>query len=159
MPAMKSRVSKLLLGATLGAVSIGSIGEAKADASCNVLLTKLRSSFTPDFPEAFVRVFHTTNFLSPAEPWTAYDTALLRLADGHLTGSAIRLFSNAWRNNQPFDIQASQRLTHDIDPNGKITFDGVWGPFDPICFEDRFMVYIGSDSIETFSFDPGPTIQ
>lgn len=156
---VKSRVSKLLLGAVLGAASIGSTGEAKADASCNVLLTTLRATFTPDFPEAFVRVHHTTNFLHPADPWTAYDTAILRLVNGHLTGPATRLFSDARRGLQPFNIQASQNMTHDIDPNGKITFDGVWGPFDPVCFGDRFMVFIGSDSIETFSFDVGPSIQ
>lgn len=46
-----------------------------------------------------------------------------------------------------------------VGARGKVIFDGHWGPFDPVCFGDRFMIVVGSDSIETFSFDIGPSIQ
>lgn len=146
---------KTVLAAAMALAVTGSGSEARADASCNTLLTQLRTAKDSSLN---IIVHHMTNFqvsrTSGAPDWWAGSTvAVLRLVDGHLVGDGNRLFSNRVLNLQPFDINRPTPLHYDIDPAGHMTFDGVWGPFEPQCFGDKFMIIVGSGSIEAFMFD------
>lgn len=157
MNRMMSAVSKTLLGAAACVAIVGQGSTAHADASCNTLLANARAVAARCIG-CVVMVKHATNFFtppvtSPIDWWIGYDSVGLSNSAGHLVGTANRLFDIDKAGNQPFDINQPAQLTYDIDPSGKLTFNTIFGPTDPVCYFDRFMVIVGSGSIETFSFD------
>ena len=138
----------------------GSGSEARADASCNVLIAQLRAV---QGNSRYVAAHHITHFQIPATSgapdwWVGAAVGFLRSVNGHMVGDGDRLFSNRVLNLQPFDVNRPTPIHYDIDPAGKVTFDGVWGPLDPKCFANKFMILVGSTAIEAFVFDLDPII-
>lgn len=110
-------------------------------------------------PGTSAGVIHTTNFLvqdTTTFNWFGgYTGVTLSLVNGHLVGAGSRLHSDRFTDStrtQPFDARQPEFISYDIDPNGKLTFDGAFGPFDPVCYFDKFMVVPGATAVEVLSF-------
>lgn len=158
---MIARVVKAAAGGLMAIAVLGASSTAHADATCNTLVANLfaRASCS----ECFLIAHHSTNFwvADPNEPADANSefigATLFTLSvssNGHLTGAGSRLHSDRSTSaGQPFDMNQGESISYDFDANGKLTFDGIWGPFDPVCYFDTFMVFPGSTAIEVFSFD------
>jgi len=153
---------KVVFGIGLCVASIASIAfgtTAWADASCNNLLASARSSAASCVTAGCtLNVTHTTNFQQDTSIWGGFDETVLTLNNsGHLVGTGNRLHSDRRSGSQPFDIHQPETLTYDFDPSGELTFDGIYGPADPVCYFDKFMVIPGSGSVEVFSFHVVPS--
>jgi hypothetical protein len=162
---MISRVVKALAGGAVGVALLGTGSTASADSTCNTLLANVTSR-----AQVCVNVggfgciiaHHTTNFLTLSSEGVAqtqfggYTDAPLGLSNGHIVGSGSRLHSDRFTGSQPFDVNQGEAISYDWDPSGKLTMDGIYGPADPVCYFDTFMVIVGSGSVEVFSFEPSP---
>jgi hypothetical protein len=148
-----SWVMKMLAGGTMSAVLLASGSTARADSTCNILLSNVRTTLT-NCSECFV-THHTTNFWDSVSHvhFGGYTDAILDIVNGHIVGSGTRLHSDQLTaSGQPFDIHQGEAISYDIDPSGKLTMDGIYGPYDPVCYFDQFMVVSGSTAIEVFVF-------
>jgi hypothetical protein len=139
--------------------------KARADASCNALLSDL-SQYLQGYPSS-VSVLHMTNYQANKQWWGGYTQEILsRSANGHLEGSGSRLISTRTIEvgnpspggfggpTQPFSIKEPDPMSYDIDPqSGKITFQGRYGPYDMTCLGNKFAIVNTWDSLETFTFD------
>ena len=153
-----SRIFAILVGSALCISTLGTVSAARADSTCNNLLNNIRSILSVN-PLASASVIHTTNFLVQSTTtlnWFGGHTQVtLNLVNGHLVGSDNRLHSDRFTDStrtQPFDIHQPEFISYDIDPSGKLTLDGIYGPADPVCFFDKFMVVPGATAVEVFSF-------
>jgi hypothetical protein len=153
-----SRAVKALAGGALCIAVLGTGSMASADSTCNTLLSTLRSELT-NCPGC-VTAHHTTNFITvsggfiTSPRFGGYTDFSLSLVNGHIVGSGSRLHSDrSTSSGQPFDATQGEAISYDIDPSGKLTMDGQYGPFDPICYFDQFMLIPGAAVIEAFSFN------
>jgi hypothetical protein len=102
-----------------------------------------------------------TNYQAKGQWWGGWtQTSLRKSQNGHLVGTGSRLISSRLINiggegfgqSQPFNIKAPDPISYDIDPQGKITFQGQYGPYQMTCLDNKFAIVNSGDSIETFTF-------
>lgn len=135
--------------------------EARADVSCNSLLSDLNQHL--QFPPNEVAVLHMTNYQANQQWWGGYtETRLRRSQNGHLVGEGSRLISSRsidlggggpfGGQSQPFSVRNPDPISYDINPQGKITFQGQYGPYEMTCLGNKFVIVNTGDSIETFTF-------
>jgi hypothetical protein len=136
--------------------------KARADASCNALLSDLNQHL--QLPRGEVGVLHMTNYQANNQWWGGYTgPSLQRDKNGHLIGKGNRLISSrtitigsGFGQLQPFSIKTPDPMSYDIDPqSGKITFQGQYSPYDMTCLGNKFAIVNTSDSLETFTFSKG----
>jgi len=149
---------------------------AKADTSCNQLLSDLASHLKTS--RGIVSLQHTTNYQANGQWWGGYTKTSLSLISSppnlqigfpgrdNLVGSGSRLISNrlrtlpgpgpgpfAFGQTQPFDIQKPDPISYSIDVRkGTIIFQGRYGPYEINCIGNKFAIVNTGDSIETFTF-------
>lgn len=139
--------------------------KAKADASCNVLLSDLSQYLNSSYYNR-VTLIHMTNYQANNQWFGGYTQASLsKNYNGHLIGSDNRLLSSRiitlsnnntgfdFGRSQPFDVLQPDPISYDIDPQtATIVFDNQYGPYDITCVGNKFAIVNSGDSIETFSF-------
>ena len=147
---------------------LGSTATAHADASCNVLISTMRSTLDVcgSGSACVISAQHASNFyqhVSDVVDVRRVGSGLLSLRTGAptvvvMSGRGNRLFSDRFADAshlQPFDFRQPSSTGFDLvldGPNaGKVSID--MGPLlDPRCFFDKFMVVATPNSIDTFSF-------
>jgi hypothetical protein len=137
------------------------------DPSCKKLMSNLDNMYN-------IQMRHMTNYEANNQSWGGYTTVSLAEKNGLLVGSGNRLISTRIRvldqtppppggffgnsTLQPFDVKQPDPMSYSIDTHtGKITFQGVYGPYSMTCASDKFAIVNTGDSIETFVFWQGPT--
>ena len=143
--------------------------QLKTDTSCNALLSDLSQHLQTSLGE--VTVLHMTNYQAQEQWWGGWtQTRLRRSQNGHLVGTGSRLISSRsidlggggpfGGQSQPFSVRSPDPMSYDIDPQGKITFQGQYGPYQMTCLDNKFAIVNSGDSIETFTFSKstGPVV-
>jgi hypothetical protein len=139
----------------LALVSGLAIGEARADASCDALFATLRDTAAKS--RNHIQVLWTTNYYAPGSETRFTGTTRLNLIWGHgdLAGSSVRrqmVFGNEVPAKPP--TERSDNVILRLRADGRVMLNDRYGPFDPVCSQNKFAVVSSGDSIETFSFRP-----
>ena len=122
-------------------------GVARADRSCNALFARLRAVGQPSLDGNFVHVLWTTNYFLPSPDHRFMGATSLVMntqPNGDMTASGTRhlLYTTL----EPISLR--------IRNDGKMIFNELYGPYDPVCNGDRFALVNTGDSIEVFGMKP-----
>jgi hypothetical protein len=142
------RLTTLVLALSVGAFLPGT---ARADASCNTLFARLRAAGQPSPYANYVHVLWTTNYFVPSRNQRfmgTTDLALRTQANGDMTATGTRMLQNVAFNEGLYTSYESVGIR--IRSDGRMIFNEQYGPYDPICTGDRFVVVHSGDSIEVF---------
>jgi hypothetical protein len=147
---------------------LGSTATARADASCNVLISTMRSTLDACGPGSACTISaqHAGNFYQHVSDFVdvrRVGYGLITLRTGAptvvvMSGNGSDVFSDRFTDTtrrQAFDFRQPSPTSFDLvltGPNaGKVAVNT--GPLlDPRCFFDKFMVVATPNSIDTFSF-------
>jgi hypothetical protein len=135
-------------------------GAPSAVSACDALFAQVRQL-------APISMFWTTNYYAHAVRYMGVTAIDLKRQGPTLQGEGVRLrffaenFSSAGPilerqtiGSQPSSAQAAREAVSVlIGADGRVMFQGIYGPYVPRCTGGRFAVVETGDSVETFNFN------
>lgn len=126
---------------------------ASAMGSCDALLAVLRNA-------PFVDVLWTTNYFARGERFIGVTAIELRRRGEDLAGDGNRskMTLSGTGGARPIGeierrtLGRGEHVSVRISADGKIMFQGIYGPYETVCWGDRFAAVHTGDSLETFNF-------